>query len=113
MLGYTLNDFRDMQYAIEEGVFYLPPANHDTSRLNLQKVWDMIEGIIQEGAIRRTIREVVLPLSNLQNKLLAELKVEEINLANADGADANFHYIDGRADGIRRVLYLIEQEIER
>jgi len=52
MLGYTLNDYRDMQYAIEEGVFYLPPANHDTSRLNLQKAWDMIEGLIQEGHVQ-------------------------------------------------------------
>ena len=52
MLGYTLNDFKDMQYAIEEGVFYLPPANHDTSRFNLQKAWDLIEGLIEEGHVR-------------------------------------------------------------
>ena len=45
MLGYTKSNILDMQYAIEEGVFYLPPSNHDETRLNLQKVWDLLESL--------------------------------------------------------------------
>jgi hypothetical protein len=51
MLGYSVNDIQDMMYGIEEGVFYLPPANHDTARLNLQKAYDFLEGLLVEGRI--------------------------------------------------------------
>jgi hypothetical protein len=51
MLGYTVHDLHDMQYAIEEGVFYLPPSGHDDTRLNLQKAWEMIEGLLVEGRV--------------------------------------------------------------
>ena len=49
MLGYKVTDIVDMQYAIEEGIFYLPPSNHDDTRLNLQKAWDLLQGLIVEG----------------------------------------------------------------
>lgn len=51
MLGYTVDNLRDMQYAIEDGIFYLPPSNHDDTRLNLQKAWDLIEGLLVEGHV--------------------------------------------------------------
>lgn len=56
------------------------------------------------------IKEVQLPIENLKKKLRAELKSEEISHALADGADSNFHYTDGKADGIRLALYLISKE---
>jgi hypothetical protein len=51
MLGYTKYDLMDMLYAIEEGIFYLPPSNHDNTRLNLQKAGDLIEGLMAEGRV--------------------------------------------------------------
>ena len=51
MLGYTKYDLMDMLYAIEEGIFYLPPSNHDDTRLNLQRAGDLIEGILAEGHV--------------------------------------------------------------
>lgn len=48
MLGYTKYNLLDMQYAIEEGIFYLPPSGHDDTRLNLQKAHEMIDGLLAE-----------------------------------------------------------------
>ena len=50
------------------------------------------------------IREVELPLTNLQVKLHKELKAVEKWNDNTDGCDSNFHYTDGKADGIRLAL---------
>jgi hypothetical protein len=52
MLGYKETDVLDMQYAIEEAVFYLPPSNHDDTRINLQKTWDFLDGILAEGHVQ-------------------------------------------------------------
>ena len=60
-----------------------------------------------------TIKEVQLPISNIKKKLRSELKSVEISHALADGADSNFHYTDGKADGIRLAIYLISKEEER
>ena len=51
MLGYTRDNLQDMLYAIEEGLFYLPPSNHDDTRLNLQRAGDLIEGLLVEGHV--------------------------------------------------------------
>ena len=51
LMGYTETDILDMQYAIEEAVFYLPPSNHDTTRLNLQNAYDFLDGLLVEGRI--------------------------------------------------------------
>jgi hypothetical protein len=37
----------------------------------------------------------------------------EITHALEDGADSNFHYTDGKADGIRLALFLITKEEQR
>jgi hypothetical protein len=37
----------------------------------------------------------------------------EISHALEDGADSNFHYTDGKADGIRLAIYLINKEETR
>ncbi len=60
-----------------------------------------------------TIREVELPLTNLQIKLHKELKVVEKWHDNTDGCDSNSHYTEGKADGIRLALKLIEKENKR
>lgn len=60
-----------------------------------------------------TIKEVQLPLNNVQKKLRSELKSVETSHALEDGADSNFHYTDGKADGIRLAIYLISKEEER
>jgi hypothetical protein len=60
-----------------------------------------------------SIKEVQLPISNIKKKLRSELKSVEISHALADGADSNFHYTDGKADGIRLAIYLISKEEER
>ena len=51
MLGYKARDIVDMQTAIEEAVFYLPPSNHDETRTNLLKAWDLLQGLIVEGRV--------------------------------------------------------------
>lgn len=60
-----------------------------------------------------TIKEVQLPLTNLINKLRVELKAEERRHALTDGCDSDFHYTDGKADGIRLAIYLINKEEKR
>ena len=60
-----------------------------------------------------SIKEVQLPISNIKKKLRSELKSVEISHALADGADSNFHYTDGKADGIRLAIYLISKEENR
>jgi hypothetical protein len=60
-----------------------------------------------------TIREVELPLTNLQVKLHKELKAVEKWNDNTDGCDSNFHYTDGKADGIRLALKLIEKQMKQ
>ena len=62
---------------------------------------------------KMTIREVELPLTNLQVKLRKELKAVEKWHDNTDGCDSNFHYTDGKADGIRLALYFIGRENKR
>lgn len=57
-----------------------------------------------------TIKEIQLPIENIKKKLRAELNTLEKAHALADGADANFHYIEGKVDGIRLSLYLISKE---
>ena len=59
------------------------------------------------------IKEIQLPLENITKKLRSELKSVEISHALADGADSNFHYTDGKADGIRLAIYLISKEEKR
>jgi hypothetical protein len=59
------------------------------------------------------IKEIQLPISNIKKKLRSELKSVEISHALADGADSNFHYTDGKADGIRLAIYLISKEEKR
>lgn len=59
------------------------------------------------------IKEVQLPLDNIKKKLRSELKSVEISHALEDGADSNFHYTDGKADGIRLAIYLLSKEEER
>jgi len=59
------------------------------------------------------IKEVQLPFENIKKKLRSELKTVEISHALADGADSNFHYTDGKADGIRLAIYLISKEEQR
>lgn len=59
------------------------------------------------------IKEIQLPLENVKKKLRSELKSVEIEHALEDGADSNFHYTDGKADGIRLALYLISKETQR
>ena len=60
-----------------------------------------------------SIKEIQLPLENITKKLRNELKSVEISHALEDGADSNFHYTDGKADGIRLAIYLISKEEER
>lgn len=60
-----------------------------------------------------TIKEVQLPFTNLQNKLEVLLKTEEKRHARADGCDSEFHYTEGKADGIRLAIYLIAKEERR
>ena len=60
-----------------------------------------------------TIKEIQLPIDNIKKKLRKELKAEETSHALADGCDSNFHYTDGKADGIRLALYLISKEEQR
>ena len=59
------------------------------------------------------IKEIQLPLENITKKLRNELKSVEISHALEDGADSNFHYTDGKADGIRLAIYLLSKEEER
>ena len=59
------------------------------------------------------IKEIQLPFENIKKKLRSELKSVEISHALADGADSNFHYTDGKADGIRLAIYLISKEEQR
>ena len=59
------------------------------------------------------IKEIQLPLENIRQKLRSELKSVEITHALEDGADSNFHYTDGKADGIRLALFLITKEEQR
>ena len=51
MLGYTADNLQDMLYAIEEGLFYLPPS-HDTTGLHLKMAGDLIEGLLVEGHVQ-------------------------------------------------------------
>ena len=51
MLGYKARDVVDMQTAIKEAVFYLPPSNHDQTREDLNKAWDFLQGLIMEGHV--------------------------------------------------------------
>ena len=60
-----------------------------------------------------SIKEIQLPLENITKKLRSELKSVEISHALEDGADSNFHYTDGKADGIRLAIYLLSKEEER
>lgn len=60
-----------------------------------------------------TIKEIQLPIENLKKKLRAELKGQESRYALADGADSNFQYIEGKADGLRLALYILSKEEER
>lgn len=60
-----------------------------------------------------TIKEIQLPIENVKKKLRSELKTVEISHALEDGADSNFHYTDGKADGIRLALYLLTKEEQR
>ena len=50
MLGYTRDNIQDMLYAIEEGLFYLPPS-HDTTGYHLKMAGDLLEGLLAEGRI--------------------------------------------------------------
>jgi predicted nucleic acid-binding Zn-ribbon protein len=59
------------------------------------------------------IKEVQLPLENSKRKLRSELKSLEKAHANQDGADSNFHYTEGKIDGIRLAIYLISKEEQR
>jgi hypothetical protein len=56
------------------------------------------------------IKEIQLPIENVKKKLRSELNTLEKAHAHADGADANFQYIEGKIDGIRLALYLISKE---
>jgi hypothetical protein len=51
MLGYTARDIIDMQIAINDGIFYLPPSAETTKR-DLKKAFDLLQGLIVEGHIR-------------------------------------------------------------
>ena len=51
MLGYKARDVVDMQDAIKEAVFYLPPSNHDETRTNLLRAYDFLQGMLEEGRI--------------------------------------------------------------
>lgn len=51
MLGYTENDIVDMQIAINDAVLYLPP-NAEETRRDLEKAFDLLQGLIIEGHIR-------------------------------------------------------------
>lgn len=59
------------------------------------------------------IKEIQLPLENITKKLRDELKNVEKAHALQDGADPNFHYSYGKADGIRLAIYLISKEEKR
>ena len=59
------------------------------------------------------IKEIQLPFENIKKKLRSELNTLEKAHANADGADANFHYIEGKIDGIRLAIYLTSKEETR
>jgi len=48
MLGYTERDIVDMQIAINDGIFYLPPSAETTKR-DLEKAFDLLQGLIFEG----------------------------------------------------------------
>jgi hypothetical protein len=60
-----------------------------------------------------TIKEIQLPFENIKGKLRSELNAMEKAHANADGADSNFHYIEGKIDGIRLAIYLMSKEEKR
>lgn len=60
-----------------------------------------------------TIKEIQLPLENVRTKLRKELKSTEKSYELADGGDSNFHYLEGRADGLRFALYLLSKEETR
>ena len=51
MLGYTETDIVDMQIAINDALFYLPPSNHDQTKRDLLKAFDFLQGIIVEGRV--------------------------------------------------------------
>ncbi len=59
------------------------------------------------------IKEIQLPIENVKKKLRSELKSVEMSHALADGCDSNFHYTDGKADGIRLAIYLLSKEEQR
>lgn len=59
------------------------------------------------------IKEIQLPMENVKRKLRSELNTLEKAHAHADGADSNFHYIEGKIDGIRLAIYLINKEEQR
>lgn len=46
MFGHSPKDLVDMQIAIEEAVFYLPPSNHDKTREDLNKAYDLLQSLI-------------------------------------------------------------------
>jgi hypothetical protein len=50
MLGYTERDIVDMQIAINDGIFYLPPSAETTKR-DLEKAFDLLQGLIFEGHV--------------------------------------------------------------
>lgn len=51
MLGYTETDVVDMQIAINDALFYLPPSNHDQTKRDLLKAFDFLQGLIVEGRV--------------------------------------------------------------
>jgi hypothetical protein len=59
------------------------------------------------------ITEVALPIENLKKKLRNELKATEISYGLADGADPDFNYLSGKADGLRLALYIISKTGEK
>ncbi len=60
-----------------------------------------------------TIKEIQLPIDNVKKKLRSELNSVEKAHALQDGADPNFHYAYGKADGIRLAIYLLTKEEKR
>ncbi len=50
MLGYSQTDVVDMQIAINDGIFYLPPSAETTKR-DLERAFDLLQGLLVEGHI--------------------------------------------------------------
>ena len=48
MLGYTESDVVEMQIAINDAIFYLPPSAENTKR-DLEKAFDLLQGLVLEG----------------------------------------------------------------